>query len=174
MNRRTVLVALIGLVAIPAQALYDPKPDEGLASVQGEWSGSLTYRDYGKPDRMVTLQTRLFVALSAPSELVFHYVFADGPGKTVYSYEKMRFDFGARRVAWESGIAERSQTAFAIVSNATEGGIQTIVFERKNDQGVDRYRMVLAMRGLTIAKDEIQPDGTVLFRNKLEFKRGGN
>jgi hypothetical protein len=60
------------------------------------------------------------------------------------------------------------------VSHATEGGIQSIVFERKNEKGGDRYRMVLATRELTIAKNEIQPDGTVLFRDKLEFKRGGN
>jgi hypothetical protein len=173
MKRRAALLASMGLLPLPGLALYDPKPAEGLSAVQGEWKGSLTYRDYSRPDRLVTLPTRLFVALSAPNELVFHYVFDDGPGKTVVSYEKMGFDFVAGQVSWDSGIKEKSTAVYGISFNATEVGVQSIIFERKSDAGIDRYRMEISDRFLNLAKDEIRSDGTPQFRNRFEFKRGG-
>lgn len=75
----------------------------------------------------------------------------------------------ARRLERASGIAERSQTTLDIVSSTSEVGMQTTVFERKNDRIVDRCRMALATRALTTAESEIQSDGTVLIRKKLEF-----
>ena len=69
MKRRTLLAGLACLLSAPAFALYAPKPDAALAAVQGEWRGTLVYRDYSEPDRMVTLPTQRFVALGAPGTL---------------------------------------------------------------------------------------------------------
>jgi hypothetical protein len=171
MKRRAALACLVGLVSIPALALYDPVPDAQLAAVQGEWTGSLIYRDYSESGRLVTLPTRLFVALSSPTALVFHYVFDDGPGKTVFSYETMSFDVVGRRLTWESGTQEKSVSVYDIISSTTEGGTQTIVFQQRIKAGVDRYRMELSARALTLAKDEIDSAGTARFRNRFELRR---
>ncbi|MGH8238576.1 MAG: hypothetical protein ACREXP_16350, partial [Steroidobacteraceae bacterium] len=102
MHARSILVAAACLWAGAASALYDPAPDAAFAAVQGAWKGSLTDRDYSKPDRLVTLPTRLFVALGSPNQLVLHFVFDDGPAKTVYSYERMQFDFASNELTWSS------------------------------------------------------------------------
>ena len=94
-----------------AFALYDAKPEPTFAAIQGEWRGTLAYRDYNQtsqkaasasanaPEKMVTPNTTLFLALAAPNALTLHYVFDDGPGKTVYSYERMNFDFEKNELA---------------------------------------------------------------------------
>ena len=173
MKHRITLALLTVLCAGSVFALYDPKPDEALSAVQGAWKGSLTYRDYGKPDRLVTLPTRLFVALSAPNELVFHYVFDDGPSKTVFSYEKMNFDFANNQLSWTSGSSEKSLSIFHITSNTSEGGARRLTFEGRSGATTDRYTLVLSPRELGLAKDEVSATGAPLFRNKYEFSRSG-
>jgi hypothetical protein len=70
MRNSALVTTLLCLASGSASALYNPAPDPSLAAVQGEWVGTLTYRDYSQPDKMVTLPTRVFIALGAPSELV--------------------------------------------------------------------------------------------------------
>jgi hypothetical protein len=173
MNRRTAIAVVSALASRPALALYDPKPAEGLASVQGAWKGTLTYRDYSKPDRLVTLPTRLFVALGSPSALVLHYVFNDGPGKTVFSYETMGFNFDARQITWESGSTQRSKSVLEITSNDVEGDVQSLTFEKVAEGEIERYRMELSVGALLLAKDEVKQGGAARFRNKFEFNRVG-
>ncbi|MDY7539102.1 hypothetical protein QN372_09460 [Undibacterium sp. RTI2.1] len=171
MKRRTTLALLVCLFAAPAFALYDPKPDAALSAVQGEWKGALTYRDYSKPDRLVTLPTRLFIALGAPNELVLHYVFDDGPSKTVFSYERMNFDLLKNEIAWASGSAEKAVSIGRITSNSVDSNGRQILFERKDGDKLDRYRLELSAGAFKLFKDEVSADGTTTFRNKFEFVR---
>jgi hypothetical protein len=173
MLRRTVIFSLLALTAGTSHALYDPKPDEALAEIQGEWKGSLTYRDYSKPDRLVTLPTRLFIALSAPNELVLHFVFDDGPSKTVYSYERMAFDFQAKQLAWTTGSAKQSVDMHTITSSTKEGSTTSVVFERSSEGTIERYSLVLSPQRLELTKQEIQASGEAVFRNRYEFARAG-
>lgn len=172
MQRRLLLLSFACLGSKPAFALYDTKPEESLAAVQGEWHGSLTYRDYSEPKRMVTLPTRLLIALSAPKELVLHYAFDDGPSKTVYSYERMSFDFVGREVTWVSG-----QDAKAVVCRITSDGMsgehRTLVFEQRDGGEIKRFTMVLSARTLTLSQDEVNAAGAVSFRNRYAFSRTG-
>ena len=150
MPRRATLALLSLLVAaLPAFALYDPKPDATLAAIEGEWKGSLTYRDYSDPDRIVTLPTELFVTLGSPQELVMHYIYDDGPGKIVHSYETMRFDFEGGRVTWISGVNERTESTGRIVSDSREGATRRLVIESTDDGKSafrDRYEFTRATR----------------------------
>lgn len=167
----TAATVLLGMSVTPAWALYDPAPDASLAAVQGEWKGSLTYRDYSEPDRMVTLPTRVFVALASPQGLVLHYVFDDGPAKTVYSYERMRFDVAAKRVTWTTGTSKPRASTDRIVSDTSVSGVRTLVFEHRQAKGVDRFTLSLGARELNLGKDEIDRKGATTFRDKYVFTR---
>jgi hypothetical protein len=167
----TLLATL--LFAAHAYALYDAKPREELAAMQGEWAGTLTYNDYSQPGKLVTLPTKLFVALSAPAELTLHYVYDDGPNKTVYSYEQMRFDFEKSELAWAAGAPKKPATTSRIVSNTMEAGVRRVVFERDAEKGKERYTLEVDAKGLTLKKEELDPAGSPQFRNKYAFRRVG-
>lgn len=168
MNRRLALHNLLAAVTLPAAAQDSPPPDPALATVQGAWSGTLSYRDYSRPDRLVTLPTRLHIALLTPQEIALHYVFDDGPGKTVHSYERMAFDFGARRLMWISG--DRND-AYDITSVQQQDGTRTVSFERQVENSIHRYAMLLGARRLTLGKEEGTPSTGFQFRNRFEFTR---
>lgn len=171
MQRRQALLSLLTLSSAPAWALYDPQPDASLASVQGEWQGVLTYRDYSNPDKFVKLACKLFIALSAPNELVLHYVFADGPNKTVYSYEKMKFDFAGKQLSWHSGGEEKATKLHNIVSNTVSDGKRELHFEREEAQQRARYKMLLSAKILSFGKEEVSATGEAILRNRYEFTR---
>lgn len=159
-------------VALPALALYDPRPDESLARAQGQWVGSLTYRDYQRPDRMVTLPTRLFAALGAPDTLVLHYVFDDGPGKTVYSYESLRVDLAKQVVTWTTGDEDRVGREYRIVSFDRQPALTRVVFEgAAADHGTVRVTIEIDPQRLLLRREEIDAAGGALLRNTFAFHR---
>ena len=171
MVRFASLFLCLALVGGNAHALYDDKPDAALYAVQGAWQGTLTYKDYRRPDRSVTLPTTLFIALAAPDELVLHYAFDDGPGKTVYSYERMRFDIPAKRIAWTTGLGDRTETVGRITSDAQDGAIRRIVFESDEKGEAHRYTLEVGARSLSLQKEELPANGPVVLRNRFTFAR---
>jgi len=166
-----ILLAVLGWGS--AQALYDDRPADALSLAEGAWHGKLTYRDYSHPDRTETLPTVLYVALGAPGTLVLHYVYDDGPGKTVHSYESMTFDFGKGEVTWVTGSSEKEQFVARIVSNARVGDLQKMVFERMTADGKDRYTFDLAAKAMALQHEEVDTSGAALLRNRHEFTRPG-
>jgi hypothetical protein len=168
---RAALLLLALLPAVPALALYDPAPDKALAALQGNWRGTLTYRDYTSPDRMVTLPTRLAVALAAPTDLTLHFVYDDGPGKTVYSYERMQFDFARSELRWTTGSTQPTTRAYRIVSDRSAGDARELVVERPSDSGRDRYVLQLAADRFEAIKTEISAAGDETFRNRYIYSR---
>ncbi|MDN3922455.1 hypothetical protein [Roseateles violae] len=171
MHRRDALVFAALVLAVSASAQSASAPQADLAAAQGAWSGKLTYRDYSRPDRLVTLPARLFVALSGPSELVFHYVFDDGPSKTVYSYERMTFDFAGNLISWTSGHPGIKTTQNRIMSSQAQDGGRVIVFEREDGETKSRYVLSLHPKALSLGKEESTPSGEFQFRNRYEFSR---
>jgi hypothetical protein len=169
------LLAIAAALSAPAHALYDPPPLIELAPLPGEWRGSLTYDDCTRPGRLVTLPTTLFVALIAPDELTLHYVFDDGPGKRVYLYEKMRFDFAKGEVAWTTGVVEKESSISRIVSDTTAGGVRQLVFEQPADGGAPttRYTLQIGSRTFSLKQEAIGAAGTARFRNHYELNRPG-
>lgn len=174
MNRRQAIFSAFALLTFSVCAQEVNAPDPDLAALQGAWQGKLTYRDYSRPDRMVTLPTRLFVALAAPNELTLHYVFDDGPKKTVYSYERMVFDFERKTLTWTSGTTNAKISQNRITSSQSQDGGRSIAFERDGENGIIyRYLMRLSPTGFSLSKDEGTPASGFQFRNKYEFARGG-
>ena len=136
-------------------------------------AGTLTYRDYSTADRVVTLPTRLFVALTAPNQLVLDYIFDDGPVKTVYSYETMLFDRSAQQVVWTSGAEKKEVFNHRIISDAEESGIRKLVFERKKDSKFLRFSMLFSGTTVSLREDEVAADGSTTNRNEYRFQRPG-
>ena len=171
MHRRSLLLTLGAAVARPSFALYDPMPAPGLAAVIGSWTGTLVYADYQKPDRRVTLRTKMVATLAAPDELALYYVFDDGPGKTVYSYERMAFDGATRQLVWISGTAKPSRSQYRVTSSeANEAGTK-IQFERAVEGGVDKYTLDVKPRTWLLSKVEVRSGKDDLERSRYEFTR---
>jgi len=175
--RLTLTACLLLLLPnLPAHALYDPAPDPSLAAVQGAWVGTLQYQDYQQPGRMVSLPTRLYVAAAGPNALTLYYVFDDGPGKTVHSYERMDFDFVANKLAWTSG-ADAPQRC-SLLEAGPASASRNLVFEcvdaeRPDARPTARHTLTLSSEALTLQKVELRDDGSTLLRNRYAFKRAG-
>jgi len=173
-SRRTLIAALAVLAALPAHALYDPKPAGPLARLQGEWRGELTYDDYSNPGKLVRLPTRVFVALAAPAVVTLHHEFDDGPTKTVYSYEQMTFDFAGNRVDWVSGVEKREASSYRIVSSAVDGARWRIVFESVEDGSATAvYTLETSDDVLSLKKEEVDRAAAKTFRNEYKLHRVG-
>ena len=152
MQRRTLLLTLGSFAVHPASALYDPKPIAFLEAATGTWAGTLTYRDYQKPDRMVTLKTVMTSSLAAPDELALYYVFEDGPGKTVYSYERMKFDLAGSQIIWNSGTSKPSRVEYKITSSTVQDGRSTLTFEKIQDTRTDEYSFEVTKKNWLLGK----------------------
>lgn len=172
MRAQAVLFTILCFGSGSAVALYNPAPDAGLAVVQGEWTGTLTYRDYSQPDKMVTLPTRLFIAMGSPNELVLHFFYDDGPSKTVYSYERMQFDFTAKELTWSSLGDEDPPTKCRISEQAPEQPAGRRMTCEHADKGqTERYKLVLTPTRLAISKEEIDASGKSVLRNQYTLGR---
>lgn len=172
-SARLAVFVMLVLVTGRVFALYDPVPDPVLAGVQGEWRGSLTYRDYSRPDKLVTLPTTVFVALAAPDELVLHFIFDDGPSKKVFSYDRMKFDLTVRTLSWASGPADKPPQVHDVTSVVTDGTSRDMVFERPDGEKKARFTLLLSPVKLQLKKEEISSTGEITFRNRYEFVRPG-
>jgi len=158
----------------PASALYDPKPIPFLEAATGTWAGTLTYRDYQKPDRTVSLKTVMTATLVAPDELALYYVFDDGPGKTVYSYERMTFDLAAHRVLWSSGISKPSRMEYVITAHSAKEGRHALAFETTQDAETQTYALEFSAKDWLLTKHESSEGQEKVLRSKYELmKRAG-
>lgn len=171
MNKNCIAVGLIaGLMALSAAA-YDPAPDSSIVLAQGEWHGELTYDDYSNPGTRVSIPARMFAALSAPATLAVQFTFDDGPGKTVYSYESLAFDFESGTASWRSGIDEPVLLSAKITANSVEDGVRTIVLERLDEQQRIRYTLQVSEQTLSLSTHEVTESGEESFRNRYQLKR---
>ncbi|UXH76042.1 hypothetical protein [Roseateles amylovorans] len=174
MQRRLLLLTLGLFAARPASALYDPKPLAFLESALGHWAGTLTYRDYQKPDRMVTLKTVMTASLAAPDELALYYVFDDGPGKTVYSYERMKFDLAGHQMIWNTGISKPNRVEYKISARPAQDGGTALDFEKAEDGQTDQYAWEVTPRSWRLTKYEVSGSAEKRLRSKYELaKREG-
>lgn len=170
-----LLLAALLLLPCTASALYDPAPADALAAAEGVWTGTLTYRDYSDPDREVTLPTRLFVTLGAPDELVLHYIYDDGPGKTVHSYERMRFDTAAGTLLWRSGPGADDATEYRLQPTA-DGATPGAHFTLERTEGGEapacvRHHIRIDASALVFEKLEGASCDALQRRNRSSFAR---
>jgi hypothetical protein len=171
MRKRSLLLSIGFVYAKPAFALYDPKPSDLLAPAIGSWRGTLTYADYQSPGKLVTLPTRLVVTLVGPDELSLYYVFDDGPGKIVYSYERMAIDQSRTELTWISGVTKPKTSKYRIKSAIANNEGASIDFDQNVDSGTDTYTLEITGRTWRLGKREARAGKQDLQRSKYDFTR---
>ncbi len=160
------------LSATSAQALYDPAPQPALAAMEGQWVGTLKYRDYQHPDRFETLPTKVSVALSAPDTLVLHYIYDDGPNKTVHSFEQMQFDLDKQRLEWRYGLKKDDVSTYQVISKLEDKGCTLFKSELKDKaHGLIRITTELCASLLSITKEEVDAQGNASERSRTLLTR---
>lgn len=116
----------------------------------------------------------MFVAAASPTESTLHYIFDDGPKKTVHSHDRLAIDLDAGTLRF-SGLKPTDTSLAMVVSSKVVDGVLEIVAERTEQQNgaadVIRYRLRLSAAVFEILKTA-GPRGTEgAFRNQYSFKR---
>ncbi len=171
MLRRSFLSLLAATAATDALALYDPPPQVLLDYVPGTWRGTLTYRDWGKPDRLVELPCRVNASLLGPTSVSLSFLFDDGPGKQVHSYDRWLFDFFKREMVWVSGADREERSLYAIESAKLTDAGSAIALTRTVDGKAFRQQLVSSQQSLRLTKVEVSSDGQEIFRNAYDLRR---
>ena len=169
---------LLGVMAIglchSVEALDDPPPVGPLSDVEGEWLGTLIYKDYQPPHARVTLPVVMKASLLGPDVLALHYVYDDGPGKVVHSYERLSVDLTAGTLVW-TGRDPSDTTRCRMTSVHAEAGSWVMVAEARKvekDQILRvRYRLTLSSSVFEVVKEEGPENGALGFRNTYAFRR---
>lgn len=171
MLRRSFLSLLAATSAKDALALYDPPPQALLRQIPGTWGGTLTYRDWSTPDRLVKLPCRVNASLMGPTSVNLSFLFDDGPGKQVYSYDRWLFDFGKREMVWASGTDKEERDAYVIENASSTDVGSSIKLTRSIDGKAYRQQLVSTQQALQLTKVEVIGDGQEVFRNGYELRR---
>ncbi|MFT7776497.1 hypothetical protein [Roseateles sp.] len=171
MLRRSFLCLLATTAATDVFALYDPPPQELLRFIPGTWSGTLTYRDWSKPDRLVKLPCRVNASLMGPMSVSLSFLFDDGPSKQVYSYDRWLFDFAKREMVWVSGTDKEERSAYVIASASRTDAGNSITLTQPANGKVHRQQLVSSQQALQLTKVDVSGDGQEIFRNAYELRR---
>ncbi len=166
-------LAVATFVSAPSYALYDPTPVPAVAALEGAWRGSLQYRDYQPPFGKVTLPTQLYAALLNPNELALHYVYDDGPGKIIHSYDRLKIDLPAKAITFTAAKAGEIITATVVSSALTNGVLEVVAdAETLKDKAKSTMRYTLRLSGaeIEILKEE-SAAGKFEFRSQYRFTR---
>ena len=111
---------------------------------------------------------------STPKELTLHYIFDDGPKKTVHSYDRLLIDTEAGIVRF-SGLKADDVTTATIVRSATSDGVLEVIAELTQDNKgvaeVSRYRLRLGSNVFDLLKTAGPKGAEGEFRNQYSFKR---
>jgi hypothetical protein len=161
---------LATLLSRGTAAAMPPPPAVALAALEGGWTGTLEYSDYRSGKRVV-LPTEARAALAGAATLAVHFVYDDGPGKTVHSYERLALDPDGEHVRWESSDEPLAAAGRIVERRATETSTE-MVFEQPAPYGRDRYTLVVAAAHWSLRKEEVRDSG-VTFRHEYRFRRVG-
>ena len=145
----------------------------------GKWNGSLEYRDF-RSDLRVTLPATLEIVLrnsAEGGELLYQYVFDDGPGKIVRSAALVRIDPAAARYSSRAPNATKADdyriaeglTAFA---ENGEGTMVLLGTGTENDQPVEvRATLSVNPTNYSLLRETRLAGQAFLFRHIYKFVR---
>lgn len=170
------MILTLALAALIAPPLDDPKVVGFVAALEGDWQGTLEYRDYSN-DKRVTLSTTLEARPSDDgrgARLKFRY--DEGKGRFVEGTSTLRVDSSKGILAWESE-GGKAPTDYVLT------GLDGFAKDRKGDlvltgPGIENgatveAKLTITREGdsLTILKETRPAGGTFAFRNAYRLKR---
>ncbi|GAA3763376.1 hypothetical protein [Terriglobus aquaticus] len=122
-----VRAALVG-VSAAGQSSGSTVAADLKSALRGDWVGVLEYRDYSEPPtstKRVDLPTWLSVTSDGEGKQTWHYVYDDGPNKTVDEIEAVTFD-PAREQYTAVDNGKPAQTFHVAGYSALKGGRGTL------------------------------------------------
>jgi len=141
----------------------------------GEWKGVLEYRDYQPPHGRVRLPTILSVtAANSSPALMLHFVYDDGPNKTVKSASRLTLDPAARTLTWvEDGKPATAEDTFTLAEASASGDRLVFCGEAMDDNKPARVRLTFttAPGEWRILKETTSDGPTFAFRHEYRFTR---
>jgi hypothetical protein len=172
---RTARVVAIGILALQTMGCarrlssVAPEPPAStpfLSLMEGSWRGTLEYRDYRDPAKRVTLPTLLHVTGridSAGARL--HFVYDDGPGKTVVEDDRLQLDERLPDARWRSGTDHVQR--YMVQSRSSTGNSRTVVLE---GEGSDDNRPATIRETMTAGASTLRILKEVRFGTAFEFR----
>ena len=170
--------SLLAQSAAPVSSL--PTQTELRQAFEGDWVGVLEYRDYSEPassTKRVQLPTWLSVS-AAGNGLVEHFVYDDGPTKTVQETETVRFDPGAGTYTEiEAGKAEQVYRVAGFEKlKSGRGELVLTGMTTDNDKPAESRVTLTIRRNLLSWTEEVRAAGSgegFVFRHRFTFTRAG-
>jgi hypothetical protein len=174
---RSLLLASVVLscAVAPIARAQAPTAAQVHAALVGHWVGTLEYKDYQNPDRREVLPTVIDGTAIKSGGVALHFIYDDGPGKTVLGDDRFIMTADARSLDW-TGAKESAPSIFRVLSLArdSEKGFTMIVEqESEDDRAPATLRETLTFRGdsLTILK-EVKPTGKAFsFRHQYKLAK---
>jgi hypothetical protein len=166
-------------VAAGGPAVSDTQTQADLRKAfAGEWTGVLEYRDYSEPatsTKRVQLPTWLSIRPDGDG-LALHFVYDDGPTKTVESDETWVFDV-AGATCTQTDKGKPGQVYRVAGFEKLKSGRGDLVFLGKaidNDKPAESRTTVTVRRNLIAWTEEVRPEGSgaeFAFRHRYTFTR---
>jgi hypothetical protein len=147
-------------------------------ALTGEWTGVLEYRDYSEPPtsaKRVQLPTWLTIAPFG-DKLAEHFVYDDGPTKTVEETDVVALDTLASTYS-ESGNGKPLQVFHVIGYDKLKSGRGDLVLTgtgTDNDKPSETRITLTIRRNLLSWTEEVRPAGSsepFVFRHRFTFTR---
>jgi len=166
-STHTSPVATNGRAAPSRAALY--------AALAGQWTGTLEYRDYSRPDTRVTLPTKLSIVYVPDSvAMLMHYVYDDGPGKIVEDDDKFAANASVTSVSWGDPKSPSAQQ-FSVRDVPGAKSPIALVLQgegRDNDKPATiRETFTISRDTLRILKETRETGGAFAFRHEYVMHR---
>lgn len=144
----------------------------------GDWTGVLEYRDYSEPPtstKRVQLPTWLSIS-SGGASLAEHFIYDDGPSKTVDSTTLLSLDTAAATYT-EISAGKPAQVYKVVGYDALKSGKGELVLTgpgTENDKPTETRITLTIHRNLLSWTDETRPTGSTepfAFRHRYTFTR---
>ncbi|SEB59848.1 hypothetical protein [Terriglobus roseus] len=162
--RAMLLSAALSVSSLQSQPAVSPQPlSELAAALRGSWVGVLEYRDYSEPvgsTKRVDLPT--WLTISGDTALSWHYIYDDGPTKTVQEDDNVLFDTTKRSFS-EASNGKPAQV-FRVDGfeglKAGRGTLQMVGSGTDSGKPAEIHLTMTVRRNLLEILEEVRPTGS--------------
>jgi hypothetical protein len=169
--RVTALLLHLAAAPLAAQSVSAAQIHNALL---GHWVGTLEYKDYRDPSKRVTLPTIIDAVPRTAGGASLHFIYDDGPGKTVTGDDRFVIATDVRSLDW-TGVKDTLPEVFRILSVSQDGEAIRMVAECEgsdnNAPATLRETVTITAKELVVLK-EIRPVGAAFaFRHIYRMAR---